>query len=1306
MSRDASASLVAARLIDARCDEFESALAAGQSPTIESFLTGLPPENRQTLLVELLGLEIDFRVARGERPEAADYAMRFPELPAEKIVALFETPRAGPRAASPQNPDEKSPDESASQQPTLLGPNNAGGNAGDPAADVFKRVRYFGDYELLREIARGGMGVVYEARQRSLNRPVALKMILSGQLASAEQVARFRREAEAAAQLDHPGIVPIFEIGTDGDQHYFAMAYVSGPSLSSRLLSQPLEPREAAALVRDVALAVQYAHERGVVHRDLKPSNILLAPRTDRPRDFEERGHPSASALRTSSTRVTSLNSATSSSLDISTGKSARPTGDSISQFTPRVTDFGLAKFSNADHSLTETGQILGTPSYMPPEQAAGLIHEVGPAADIYSLGAVLYACLTGRPPFQSASAIDTVRQVLERDPVSLRDLNIAVPQDLETISLKCLEKSIPRRYATAKEMADELQRYLDGHPILARPVSRVERVRRWCRRNPTVAALMFGIAVSLISGIAASSIFAIQANNSANDAKAQESLAKKNERDADEQKQKAIKAEQTTRETLAVTQDARDEARQELAKARSQLYAADMQLAGVALAKGEVAVTLRHLENHHPVEDGTDLREWEWYYLRANCFEHDATYRAHDRSVEVVTWNPAGDRFAASDSAGRITVWAVNGNEPLRDWQLDQPQPFRLSWDSTGQWLVASPVVIPNRQVKPEDRKCFVWNVATGEVVLTHPACDVAWNGKNPTLAGAHSTSGVWTWKAGDPEVTRVEQVSQTVTALAWLPDGEQLALASTDKVLIVRSDTGETVATLNGFEGELGCVSISSNGEHLAGATRFVGLHQPSIPTIPPETVVAWKLSSGEVVSTWKTPVTAAGLKWSPDSTRIALSPSSTVHAKVTVFGLSQPETLLAVDGMDASWHAQQPLLAIAERNGVSTYVTYVKPLSKSRTLRGHLGQVYAVQWNPNDTTLVSASGDTTLRRWQGAATGPQQQPQGSALGSTSSHERYHIGYRFDPKTMRNRTELIDKTSGAVLLTMDLGYSPTIHWSRAGDRVLLDTPGTIRGTERTPATVTAWDAKQARVLWNIEDSGVSLIDWSPDDKQLLWLRRLPDATKVQLVSVDDRAVQSEWAMEGRVMQLVWSPTGKQWACVLSVPDPVGGPAISKLEVRGTDGVVQAQFAIPEGCDGTRGPAAFSHDGQKLAWGVFDSDKKQGRIFVWDLETRQIVTEFHGHEHPINSLQWNRKGTRLASGNFRETKLWHIESGLELITMEPGSGTQLRWSDSGRQLFGQIYFWDATRGFNHADPLPPNEFKTFVRPMLGSGFF
>ena len=222
--------------------------------------------------------------------------------------------------------------------------------------------------------------------------------------------------------------------------------------------------REAAALIRDVALAVQYAHEKGVVHRDLKPSNILLAPRSDgshvRQNVGQTDGHPHSGEC----------------------------------GYAPRITDFGLAKVTHADHSLTETGQILGTPSYMPPEQASGLTHIVGPAADIYSLGGVLYACLTGRPPFQAASVLDTVKQVLERDPVSLRDLNAAIPQDLETICLKCLEKSIPRCYPTAKAIADELQRYLDGHPIEARPVSRVERVWRWCRRNPVVASLTAGI--------------------------------------------------------------------------------------------------------------------------------------------------------------------------------------------------------------------------------------------------------------------------------------------------------------------------------------------------------------------------------------------------------------------------------------------------------------------------------------------------------------------------------------------------------------------------------------------------------------------------------------------------------------------------------------------------------------------------------------------------------------------------------------------------------------------------------------------
>jgi eukaryotic-like serine/threonine-protein kinase len=300
-----------------------------------------------------------------------------------------------------------------------------------------KVLKYFGDYELIREIAHGGMGVVYQARQVSLDRIVAVKMILAGALASEQIVERFQREARAAALLDHPGIVPIYEVGVHNEQHFFSMGYIDGESLATKLSSGPMEAKEAAALVVQILHAIQYAHELGVIHRDIKPSNILL----------DRRG-------------------------------------------VPRVTDFGLAKRVDEGTELTVTGQILGTPSYMPPEQAAGQIESVGPESDVYSLGAMLYAMVTGRPPFQAASSVETLRQVIDAEVIPPVQLDRTIPKDLETIILKCLDKSRPRRYSSAQLLREDLERFLEDRPILARPVTSIEKGWRWCRRNPIVAGL------------------------------------------------------------------------------------------------------------------------------------------------------------------------------------------------------------------------------------------------------------------------------------------------------------------------------------------------------------------------------------------------------------------------------------------------------------------------------------------------------------------------------------------------------------------------------------------------------------------------------------------------------------------------------------------------------------------------------------------------------------------------------------------------------------------------------------------------
>ncbi len=308
------------------------------------------------------------------------------------------------------------------------------------------RVRYFGDYVLQSVLGKGGMGVVYKARQISLNRPVALKMLQAGILATEDDLRRFQNEAEAVAMLDHPHIVPILEVGQYEDQRYFSMKLIGGPSLDRAIGRFTTDPRAAARLVQTVAEAVHHAHQRGILHRDIKPGNVILDDRSE-----------------------------------------------------PHVTDFGLAKRVQADSELTQSGAILGTPAYMAPEQASGKRGMVTTVTDVYGLGAILYALLTGRAPFGGESPVETLERVREWKPESPAKLNPRVPRDLETITLKCLEKEPARRYASAEAVADDLRRFLSGESILARPVWLATRAWMWCKRKPALAGMALANLLGLL---------------------------------------------------------------------------------------------------------------------------------------------------------------------------------------------------------------------------------------------------------------------------------------------------------------------------------------------------------------------------------------------------------------------------------------------------------------------------------------------------------------------------------------------------------------------------------------------------------------------------------------------------------------------------------------------------------------------------------------------------------------------------------------------------------------------------------------
>jgi serine/threonine protein kinase len=394
----------------------------------------------------------------GRTPDPKEFIEKHPAI-ADELASFFTDRDQFERLAKPLQAAACVPGEYPDDVTTALSSESSTSHITTDASSG-SEVRHFGDYELLEEIARGGMGVVYKARQTSLNRIVALKMILAGHLASQEDVQRFHAEAEAAANLDHPGIVPIYEIGEHNGQYYFSMGYVEGYSLAARLREGPLPSRAAATLLKQVCEAVEYAHEHDVIHRDLKPANILL----------ERCGEPTANSQEHDvfGSLMSGVGGSTSSPV----------------RLRPRITDFGLAKRLSVDSGLTETGQILGTPSYMSPEQAAGASHRIGPTSDVYSLGAILYQLLTGRPPFQAETALNTMTQLLDSDPVPPRLLNRNVSRDLEAICMKCLEKDPARRYPTARNLGDEMGRYLEGESIHASSVNLLDRVTRALRQS------------------------------------------------------------------------------------------------------------------------------------------------------------------------------------------------------------------------------------------------------------------------------------------------------------------------------------------------------------------------------------------------------------------------------------------------------------------------------------------------------------------------------------------------------------------------------------------------------------------------------------------------------------------------------------------------------------------------------------------------------------------------------------------------------------------------------------------------------
>jgi serine/threonine protein kinase/WD40 repeat protein len=654
-------------------------------------------------------------------------------------------------------------------------------------------------YQVLAELGRGGMGVVYKACHLRLHRVVALKMVLAGAHAGKQHLARFRHEAETVAQLQHPHIVQIYEVGEHDGRPFLALEYVPGGSLAQKLDGTPQPPRAAAELVAMLARAVQAAHDQGVIHRDLKPANVLL-------------------------------------------------TADG----TPKLTDFGLAKQLDADAGQTPSGAVLGTPSYMAPEQARGHNRAIGPAADVYSLGALLYECLTGRPPFQAATSLDTILQVLRDEPVPPCRLVPQVPRDLETVCLMCLHKEPHRRYPTAAALAEDLQRFLRGEPVQARPVGSLERGWRWCRRNPVVAGLLATVAASLLLGTGIAWLFAIQAN-----ANAARALEEKNHAQAAERGQREQLLEALIAEAHAKRYSGRvgqrfgtiEAVRKAVALAREldkppEVFDELRTLAVAALALPDVRVAAKTWDGWPEGSSGLDFDPVALrLYARGDRHGNVSVRRLED-DEEVARLSGAGHArtilfgtdgqtlLLHEHDSGALQRWTIGGPAPktvatIADgvclWQQSRDGRRLLALHQSAQGTRAEVIDLPSGRFRFEHRS------------PTHDAWKTRWR-------AALSPDGKWLAVAdgvyGSPQRNRLllfdldtgkragELASPQAFAPAWHPDSRTLAVANWDGgINLWDAPAGKLLRTLSDQLGGEPTLAMSPSGQLLTSMGSWNG-------------------------------------------------------------------------------------------------------------------------------------------------------------------------------------------------------------------------------------------------------------------------------------------------------------------------------------------------------------------------------------------------------------------------------------------------------------------------------------------------
>jgi WD40 repeat protein len=1119
---------------------------AGQRVPAEDYLRRCPAlAGDPGAALEVIYGEFLVRQALGEGPTAAEYLERFPQFAARLVeqFELFRALEAGGGAAG-NGP-------AALPQTCPPGPSPA---APGPLPDV-------PGYEVLGELGRGGMGVVYRARQKALNRVVALKMILSGAHAGPEERQRFLREAEAVARLQHPNIVQIHEVGEADGHPFFSLEFCPGGSLAARLNGTPLPPAQAAPLAEALARAVQAAHDAGVVHRDLKPANVLL-----------------------------------------------------MADGTPKVTDFGLAKKLDGEAGQTASGAILGTPSYMAPEQAAGESGKVGPPADVYALGAVLYESLTGRPPFKAATPVDTLLQVISQEPVPPGRLVARLPRDLETICLKCLHKEPHKRYASALALAGDLRRFREGRPITARPVGPWERGWKWARRRPAAAGLLgLGVVTAVaVAALLVGLIYGTQLEAERNEAQAQRGRAEAARVEAEGQRRRAEAARDEADQAKAEVERQKTEAEHQRDLVRRTAYAAHTNLAAAAWRDADIARMLLLLEEQRPERTGgQDLRGFEWQYLWRLAHRDTLTCTGHTGPVQTVCFSPDGRRLASASSDG-VRVWDAQTGQEALTLQGKILYALGVCFSPDGQRLATASA--PNGTVK-------VWDAQTGKEQLTlpgltglFPSLSFSPDGRRLATGSMDKTAKLWDAQTGQEQLT-LRGHTDHVTSVSFSPDGQRLATASDDKTAKVwDAQTGQEQRTLQGHTDHVASVCFSPDGRHLA-STCWDG------------TVKLWDAQTGQEECTLKGHTDRVwGVRFSPDGRRLA---SASWDRTVKVWDAQTGQGLLTLQGhtdrVRAACFSPDGRRVATASDDRTVKVWDAHAGQDALSLKAHTGPVYAVCFSPDGRRLATASADQTVKVWD-PQTGQQAltlqghtdrvwdvgfSPDGRRLASASDDRTVRV---WDAETAQEERALKGHT-GPV---KSVCFGP-------GGKYLASASGGYEPQKTEPyGEVKVWDAGTGRDTLPAHGGKFSGVAASPDG------RRLASAGGDGTVKVWDlQTGQETLSLKGHtqlVYRVCFSPDGRRLAS-----------ASADRTVRVWDAQTGQELLTLTGHTWGVTCVCFSPDGRRLATASWDKTVK-----VWDAETGQEALTLPGHTGPVWGVCFSPDGRRLASGDHDGTvKVW-----------------------------------------------------------------